>query len=105
MLLISPSLRARCDNDPRVAGHTRRRAHLSCSPRFTRTHEHTPLSLCYLWCQLPVGDDFGDQAPLPVAGGVVDHLLPQQLAHRHVLEAVALGDLQALRPFAAAGAT
>lgn len=64
-----------------------------------------PPFLCYLWCQLAVGDDFSDQAPLSVTGGVVDHLLPQQLAHRHVLEAVALGDLQTLRSFAAARTT
>lgn len=63
------------------------------------------LLLLYLRRQLSVGDDFGDEAPLAVAGGVVDHLLPQQLAHRHVVEAVALGDLQALSSFAAAGAT
>lgn len=61
--------------------------------------------LSYLRCQLSVGDDFGDQAPLSVAGGIVDHLLPQQLAHRHVLEAVALRDFQALCSFAAARAT
>lgn len=59
----------------------------------------------YLWRQLSVGDDFGNQTPLSVAGGIVDHLLPQQLAHRHILEAVALSDLQTLRSFAAARAT
>lgn len=63
-------------------------------------------TLCfYLWRQLSVGDDFGNQTPLSVAGGIVDHLLPQQLAHRHVLKAVALGNLQALCSFAAARAT
>lgn len=71
-------------------------------PPFTRSPS---LCLCYLWCQLSVGDDFSDQAPLSVACGVVDHLLSQQLAHRHVLEAVALGNLQALRSFATARAT
>lgn len=59
----------------------------------------------YLRRQLPVGDDLSDQAPLPVAGGVVDHLLPQQFAHRHVVETIALGNLQTLRPLAAARAT
>lgn len=68
-------------------------------------HTLCSLLLGYLWCQLSVGDDFSDQAPLSVTGGVVDHLLPQQLAHGHVLEAVALRDLQALRSFAAARAT
>lgn len=80
--------------------HTHAHAHTHRLPTFTPF-----IFLCYLRRQLPVGDDFSDQAPLPVAGGVVDHLLPQQLADRHVLEAVALRYLQALRPFAAARAT
>lgn len=75
----------------------------------TQTHPHRPPApiqfFCYLRCQLPVGDDFSDQAPLSVAGGVVDHLLPQQLAYGHVLKAVALGNLQALCSFATARAT
>lgn len=84
-------------------------AHLS-SLSHTHTNTLPPLSppiqfFCYLRCQLPVGDDFSDQAPLSVAGGVVDHLLPQQLAYGHVLKAVALGNLQALCSFATARAT
>lgn len=108
MLLISPLLHSCCDNDLWVAGHTRRSSFLSVT--HTHKHKHTSSTLappfsCYLRCQLPVGDDFSDQAPLSVAGGVVDHLLPQQLAYGHVLKAVALGNLQALCSFATARAT
>lgn len=107
MLLISPLLHACCDNDLRVIGqawHSSLLSYSFCvtSPPLTRSPS---LCLCYLWCQLSVGDDFSDQAPLSVACGVVDHLLSQQLAHRHVLEAVALGNLQALCSFATARAT
>lgn len=80
---------------------------LSHTHAHTQTHPPSPpvQFFCYLRCQLPVGDDFSDQAPLSVAGGVVDHLLPQQLAYGHVLKAVALGNLQALCSFATARAT
>lgn len=95
-LVICHSLRSRCDSDLQVSRHT----WSSYSPPITSI-----LFPHYLRCQLSIGDDFSNQAPLSVAGGVVDHLLPQQLAHRHVLEAVALGNLQALCSFATARAT
>lgn len=106
ILPISALLHSCCDNDLWATGHTWRSSFLSCSLCFTHTRSpfNPTLSLRYLWCQLSIGDDFGNQAPLSVAGGVVDHLLPQQLAHRHVLEAVALGNLQALGSLATARA-
>ncbi len=53
------------------------------------------LSSCtYLWCQFPIGDDPGNQTPFPVAGGIMDHLLPEKLTHRDIFKAITLSNLQ-----------
>lgn len=43
----------------------------------TFTHGLHVQDVTYLWCEFPVGDDPGNQTPFSVAGGIMDHLLPE----------------------------
>lgn len=61
--------------------------------------------MTHRWGQLPVGNDLGDELPLPVTGGMVEHLTAQDLAYGDADEPEVGSDLGALCALPTARAT